>query len=120
MKYRTISLLAFIYFFLFQFLVLSSHASASKNKRQASSLEFFKQSQRTQKGGHKVKGIHALKKYLQTLGYLDHNRQNQSNVHKDVDDQFDEILESAIKMFQINYNPNPTGALDLKTVSTMC
>ncbi|KAJ4703020.1 Metalloendoproteinase [Melia azedarach] len=103
MIYKTFSL------FLLQFLFLYAFSSASNNSRKPSPLEFFKKFQGSQKGD-KVKGIHELKKHLQKLGYINHSNNG---------DYFDENLESAIKAYQINFNLNATGTLDLKTVSTM-
>ncbi|KAJ4703021.1 Metalloendoproteinase [Melia azedarach] len=103
MKYKTFSL------FLLQFLFLYAFSSALNITRKPSPIEFFKQFQGSQKGD-KVKGIHQLKEYLQKLGYVNHNSSG---------DYFDENLESAIKTYQINFNLNPTGTLDLKTESTM-
>lgn len=118
---------SFLSFSFLQLLLMHPLASdASNNKRKPSALEFFKQfHQGSQKGG-KVKEIHELKKYLQSLGYINQNNISHSNPldnsnnesHID-DDYFDENLESAIKTYQINFDLNATGTLDLQTISTM-
>lgn len=116
MKHKRNALHAFISFFLLQFFLLHALASASNTNcnRKASPLEFFKLFQGTQKGDT-VKGINALKKYLHTLGYLSNHNHN----HAADGDYFDENLESAVKTYQRNFNLNPTGHMDLKTVSMM-
>ncbi|XWS44225.1 hypothetical protein CRYUN_Cryun15aG0026000 [Craigia yunnanensis] len=59
--------------------------------------------------------IHKLKKYLEKFGYLSYSK-NKTHAH---DDDFDELLESALKTFQLNFHLNSTGTLDAKTVSKM-
>ncbi|KAH7568515.1 hypothetical protein JRO89_XS06G0009200 [Xanthoceras sorbifolium] len=76
----------------------------------SSQFEFIKNLQGYKKGD-KVEGIKDLKKYLERFGYL--------NPNPSFDDQFDDILESAIKTYQLNFNLNTTGTLDPQTVSTM-
>ncbi|KAL7090372.1 hypothetical protein ACP275_12G036600 [Erythranthe tilingii] len=51
----------------------------------------------------RILGISVLKNYLQ----------------KFVNNEFDDALESAIRTYQQNFNINPTGVLDVATVSTM-
>lgn len=68
------------------------------------------------KKGDKVEGIHQMKKYLQHFGYMN----NDVHIHsKSSDDEFDEILEFAVKTYQINYNLKATGTLDNSTISQM-
>ena len=119
MKHKRNVLHAFISFFLLQFFLLHALASASNtnSNRKASPLEFFKLFQGTQKGDT-IKGINALKKYLHTLGYLSNHNHNHAAAAAD-GDYFDENLESAVKTYQRNFNLNPTGHMDLKTVSMM-
>ncbi|KAK1374308.1 Metalloendoproteinase 1 [Heracleum sosnowskyi] len=74
--------------------------------------------------GDKVEGIHELKQYLNQFGYLNYNHdhskvQNVQTNSDEKDDHFDDILESAIKTYQLNYHLKPTGVLDPKTISTM-
>ncbi|KAE8076065.1 hypothetical protein FH972_014738 [Carpinus fangiana] len=92
--------------------LLSTHASNSPNSHDkiASPFEFLEGLQGCQKG-NKTKGIRDLKKYLEQFGYLSYNHSN--------DDYFDDVLESAVKTYQLNYHLNATGTLDDKTVSTM-
>ncbi|KAE8124669.1 hypothetical protein FH972_019534 [Carpinus fangiana] len=92
--------------------LLSTHATNSPNSHDkiASPFEFLEGLQGCQKG-NKTKGIRDLKKYLEQFGYLSYNHSN--------DDYFDDVLESAVKTYQLNYHLNATGTLDDKTISTM-
>ncbi|XP_038886872.1 metalloendoproteinase 2-MMP-like isoform X2 [Benincasa hispida] len=67
--------------------------------------------------GDKVKGIHQLKKYLRQFGYLNYAQIDhfENNNH----DEFDQLLESAIKTYQENYNLKVTGTLDVLTLAQM-
>ncbi|KAM1009506.1 hypothetical protein ACFX13_045788 [Malus domestica] len=96
--------------FLFVLLSLFSHATSSEtHNKNTSPFEFLNHLKGCHKGD-KVQGIQDLKKYLEKFGYL--------NGHSDNDD-FDDILESAIKTYQLNYHLKATGTLDAKTVSKM-
>jgi hypothetical protein len=92
--------------------LLSAHATNSPNSddKIASPFNFLKGLQGCQKG-NKTKGIRDLKKYLEQFGYLSYNHSNE--------DYFDDVLESAVKTYQLNYDLNTTGTLDDKTISTM-
>ncbi|KAK1584328.1 hypothetical protein Q3G72_031978 [Acer saccharum] len=92
-------------------LVLLSVSSADAKKK--SPVEFLKHVQGCHKGD-KVEGILQLKKYLQQFGYLDYKNRTHAN-----DDDFDELLESAVKSYQLNFHVKPTGVLDRKTLSKM-
>eukprot|EP00262_Sarcandra_glabra_P008759 TRINITY_DN2247_c0_g1_i1.p1 TRINITY_DN2247_c0_g1~~TRINITY_DN2247_c0_g1_i1.p1 ORF type:complete len:333 (-),score=25.15 TRINITY_DN2247_c0_g1_i1:320-1282(-) len=65
--------------------------------------------------GQRGKGVHELTKYLEKFGYLKYGKvgSNQGN------DIFDDLLESAIKKYQLNYHLNDTGVLDIETASLM-
>ncbi|KAM1544450.1 hypothetical protein ACFX10_044907 [Malus domestica] len=92
------------------FLSVLSHATSAETRNQKPSpFEFLNHLKGCHKGD-KVQGIQDLKKYLEKFGYL--------NGHSDSDD-FDDILESAIKTYQVNYHLKATGTLDAKTVSKM-
>ncbi|CAN6574892.1 unnamed protein product [Malus baccata var. baccata] len=81
------------------FLSVLSHATSAETRNQKPSpFEFL----------NHLKGCHKGDKYLEKFGYL--------NGHSDSDD-FDDILESAIKTYQVNYHLKATGTLDAKTVS---
>ncbi|OVA14351.1 Peptidase M10 [Macleaya cordata] len=67
--------------------------------------------------GQTVKGLHELKQYLKKFGYQDLNT-NHTHEHVD-DDKFDELLESEIKTYQLNYHLKATGDLDAPTVKQM-
>ncbi|XP_047336531.1 metalloendoproteinase 3-MMP-like [Impatiens glandulifera] len=66
--------------------------------------------------GEKVKGIKQLKNYLEKFGYVHYDHSNKSHSG---DDDFDNLLEAAVKTYQKNYHLRPTGVLDDETVSTM-
>ncbi|KAM1239373.1 hypothetical protein ACFX2J_044820 [Malus domestica] len=88
------------------FLSVLSHATSAETRNQKPSpFEFLNHLKGCHKGD-KVQGIQDLKKYLEKFGYL--------NGHSDSDD-FDDILESAIKTYQVNYQLKATGTLDAKT-----
>ncbi|KAF8370069.1 hypothetical protein HHK36_031901 [Tetracentron sinense] len=76
------------------------------------------------KGCHKgqnVQGLHELKLYLEKFGYLNYGATNNhsfAHAHAN-DDEFDDLLESAIKTYQLNYHLKVTGSLDSQTVKEM-
>ncbi|MCL7032229.1 hypothetical protein MKW94_025747 [Papaver nudicaule] len=63
--------------------------------------------------GETVKGLREAKQYLKKFGYL-----NVESRHEN-DDEFDDVLESAIKTYQLNYNLETNGILDTPTVKQM-
>ncbi|XP_068304538.1 metalloendoproteinase 2-MMP-like [Pyrus communis] len=89
--------------------LLSQATSSETHNQKTSPFEFLNHLKGCHKGD-KVQGIQDLKKYLEKFGYL--------NSYSDNDD-FDDILESAIKTYQVNYHLKATGTLDAKTVSRM-
>ncbi|XP_050370687.1 metalloendoproteinase 3-MMP-like [Argentina anserina] len=96
---------------LFSFL---SNASAKEPLSKSSSPFKFIEHLKGCHKGDRVKGINELKKYLHKFGYLNYK----NHVHFDTDD-FDELLEEAIKTYQLNFHLKATGVLDDKTVSKM-
>ncbi|XP_031280117.1 metalloendoproteinase 2-MMP-like [Pistacia vera] len=96
--------------------LLSYSAFSDSHDNKHSPFEFLNHLQGCHKG-EKVKGVHELKKYLEKFGYLNY-KTSANQTHLD-DDDFDEILESALKTYQLNYHLNVTGVLDTKTVSKM-
>ncbi|KAM3708303.1 hypothetical protein ACB098_02G088500 [Castanea mollissima] len=113
---NTFSLFSFTLLLLL-LLPLHSHATSRNiHDEKSSPFEFLKYLQGCHKG-EQVKGIHNLKAYLENFGYLSYNH-SKNHTHTN-DDDFDELLESAIKTYQLNYHLNATGTLDAKTVSTM-
>ncbi|KAK1562346.1 hypothetical protein Q3G72_010514 [Acer saccharum] len=96
--------------------LLSAHSVSSADTKKKSPVEFLKHLQGCHKGD-KVKGILQLKKYLEQFGYL--NYKNSKNQTHENNDDFDELLESAIKTYQLNFHVNSTGVLDKKTLSKM-
>ncbi|KAA0037435.1 metalloendoproteinase 2-MMP-like [Cucumis melo var. makuwa] len=93
-------------------LISSSHP----NIHHSNGLAFLKNLNGCRKGD-KVAGIHQIKEYLQHFGYLNNYLQNYSKSFDD--DEFDGVLESAIKTYQLNYNLKATGTLDAKTLDLM-
>ncbi|KAF5471126.1 hypothetical protein F2P56_011589 [Juglans regia] len=93
-----------------------SHATTPPQSfdQKTSPFGFLKHLQGCHKGEN-LKGIHDLKMYLEKFGYY-HKTEN--NTHAN-DDDFDELLESAIKTYQQNYHLKATGTLDAETVSKM-
>ena len=82
-----------------------SHATLQNSHgKKSSPFEFLKHLQGCHKG-EKVKGIHNLKAYLENFGYLSYNNHSKNHTHTN-DDDFDELLESAIKTYQLNYHFN--------------
>ncbi|KAL6143351.1 PREDICTED: metalloendoproteinase 1-like [Fragaria vesca subsp. vesca] len=99
---------------LFALLTLLSYATASHPHNKSSSpFEFLDHLKGCHKGD-KVKGINDLKKYLEKFGYLNYKNHSHSD-----DDEFDDLLEEAVKTYQINYHLKSTGTLDGKTVAKM-
>ncbi|KAJ0042274.1 hypothetical protein Pint_19426 [Pistacia integerrima] len=99
-------------FLLSQYSVLADNT----NDKKQSPFEFINHLQGCHKGD-KVKGINELKKYLEKFGYL--NYSSYTNQKHANDDDFDELLESTVKTYQLNYHLKKTGVLDAKTVSKM-
>ncbi|KAG7991771.1 hypothetical protein I3843_02G095100 [Carya illinoinensis] len=95
---------------------LLSHATTppDSSNQKTSPFGFLNHLQGCHKGD-KVKGIHELKTYLEQFGYY-HKTKNNSQAN---DDDFDELLESAVKTYQQNYHLKATGTLDAETVSKM-
>ncbi|KAL6325480.1 hypothetical protein AAG906_023325 [Vitis piasezkii] len=110
-----LSLIILLFLFLF---LSSSHATLSPSPKgeKPSPFEFIKDLQGCHKGD-KVEGIHKLKKYLEQFGYLSYSH-SKYHTHAN-DDDFDDLVESAIKTYQTNYHLNATGSLDSETVSEM-
>ncbi|KAK9991754.1 hypothetical protein SO802_026739 [Lithocarpus litseifolius] len=113
---KAFSLFSFALLLLLLFPLHSHATSRNIHDKKSSPFEFLKHLQGCHKG-EQVKGIHNLKAYLENFGYLSYNH-SKNHTHTN-DDDFDELLESAIKTYQLNYHLNATGTLDAKTVSTM-
>ncbi|KAK3002315.1 hypothetical protein RJ639_021440 [Escallonia herrerae] len=67
--------------------------------------------------GQTVQGLHQFKLYLKKFGYLNYDPSNKNS--RANDDEFDELLESALKQYQANYNLKVTGKLDSATIKEM-
>ncbi|XP_050383142.1 metalloendoproteinase 2-MMP-like [Argentina anserina] len=106
----TITLLLLL-IILFPFL---SNATANEAHGKISSPVAFLQHLTGCRKGDNVKGINDLKKYLQKFGYLNYN----NHIHYD-DNDFDELLEEAVKTYQLNFHLKFTGTLDERTIIKM-
>lgn len=97
--------------------IFGSNSSLPNSEIESSSIHFLKHLQGCRKG-QQVTGISKLKKYLRRYGYLSYadNGRNQSQANED---DFDDLLESAVKTYQLNFNINATGVLNAATVSQM-
>lgn len=104
----------FLCIFLLLPLLSNSKLEEHNGEKPSSPFEFLKHLQGCHKG-EKLKGIHNLKQYLKSFGYLNYPK-NYS--HFD-DDDFDDFLDEAVKTYQLNYHLNATGTLDAQTVSKM-
>ncbi|XP_042513685.1 metalloendoproteinase 2-MMP-like isoform X2 [Macadamia integrifolia] len=70
--------------------------------------------------GQTVKGLYELKQYLEKFGYLSYTHQSNKSLAAHANgDEFDDLLEAAVKTYQLNYNLNITGAIDSQTVKQM-
>ncbi|KAK8717070.1 hypothetical protein V6N13_044351 [Hibiscus sabdariffa] len=99
--------LTLLLFFMFQAVF------ADLKHKSTSPFQFLQHLQGCHKGQN-LTDIHKLKKYLENFGYLSYK----NKTHAD-DDDFDELLESAVRTYQLNYNLKATGSLDANTVSKM-
>ncbi|XVE83887.1 hypothetical protein DITRI_Ditri16bG0124300 [Diplodiscus trichospermus] len=113
MAYNAISFFSFCTL-LFVIPMLFQAASAHSKDKKPSPYDFLQHLQGCHKGD-KVKDINKLKKYLKNFGYLSYSK-NKTHAHDD-DDDFEELLESALKTYQLNFHLNSTGTLDAETVS---
>lgn len=59
--------------------------------------------------GNKTDGLAKLKKYFHYFGYI-------PDLPSNFTDDFDDMLESAVKTYQKNFNLEPTGQLDNRTM----
>ncbi|CAI9763223.1 unnamed protein product [Fraxinus pennsylvanica] len=105
-------------FLIFLVLLVSCNAKKTErtNSKKSPPFDFIKHLEGCHKG-EKIKGIQELKKYLEKYGYLDYHH-SRNKTHEN-DDEFDDLLESAIKTYQFNYHINATGILDSETASKM-
>ncbi|XP_059624564.1 metalloendoproteinase 2-MMP-like [Cornus florida] len=79
--------------------------------------------------GQTVKGLHELKRYLEKFGYLNYGTTSthhhskttttMSNLNHANDDEFDNLLEAAVRAYQSNYHLKVTGSLDSETIQEM-
>ncbi|KAL7171384.1 hypothetical protein ACSBR2_036104 [Camellia fascicularis] len=96
------------------FTLFSHSISLSPNGEQSKPFEFLKQFHGTHKGD-KVQGLGELARYLKKFGYLNYpHPPNGTHV-----DDFDELLEKAIKTYELNYHLSSTGTLDAATLTKM-
>ncbi|XP_050225059.1 metalloendoproteinase 3-MMP-like [Mercurialis annua] len=89
--------------------LISLICDADDYHKKSPPLEFLKHLQGCHKGDN-TKGIDELKNYLNHFGYLTYNQSHPN------DDHYDDLLESAITTYQLNYHLNVSGFLDPQTV----
>lgn len=110
----------FIFSVCILFLLLSplpSVRSEGPNGIIQSPFEFLKNLQGSKKGDTQL-GLENFKNYLKRFGYLNYDHlENQQNANNN--NYFVNLLEAAIKTYQLNYHLNQTGTLDPQTVSKM-
>ncbi|XP_055806612.1 metalloendoproteinase 5-MMP-like [Solanum dulcamara] len=63
--------------------------------------------------GQNIKGLAKIKQYFQHFGYID------NSLSKNFTDEFDQLLFSALKTYQFNFNLNATGEFDTPTLQHM-
>ncbi|KAJ8750016.1 hypothetical protein K2173_013931 [Erythroxylum novogranatense] len=111
--------MAFIAFLLLSFALpalLSQTALAHETDTKSSPFDFLNHLKGCHKGD-KLKDIHKLRNYLEHFGYL--SFMNSKSTSYATDDDFDYLLERALKVYQHNYHLNASGILDSETVSKM-
>ncbi|KAL5800398.1 hypothetical protein ACOSQ4_033282 [Xanthoceras sorbifolium] len=108
--------LLFVLCFLLSLVIIPPKFTESKNDHNP--FQFLQSLEECQKG-QKVKGLQDLKKYLYKFGYLNYDVPASLENVDDDHDQFDDLLESAIKTYQRSYGLNVTGTLDSDTVNQM-
>ncbi|KAL8132410.1 hypothetical protein AgCh_008059 [Apium graveolens] len=99
---------------LFLLLVVSSNSQKPTTTfRKPRPFAFLKHLEGCKKG-ETLSGLGALKRYLNTFGYLNYHS---SKAHDN--DEFDVFLEAAVKTYQANFDLKVTGTLDSETISKM-
>ncbi|KAL5569519.1 hypothetical protein UlMin_026094 [Ulmus minor] len=97
------------------FLLFLNTTQSNPTKPKPSS---FSQDLQGSQKGQNLSGIFELKQYLMKFGYLDNYNVVQNNLD-DKNDEFDDVLEHAIKSYQQNYKLEVTGTLNPSTVKQM-
>ncbi|CAL9007666.1 unnamed protein product [Prunus brigantina] len=95
------------------FVLLSQNSHSKSTHDQHDPFKFIQHLEGCHKGQN-VSGLQELKKYLTKFGYLNYDHSKHAN-----DDEFDDILESAIKSYQKSYHLKVTGTLDTSTGKQM-
>ncbi|KAL9365661.1 hypothetical protein Peur_043534 [Populus x canadensis] len=99
-------------------LLVAMQSRTIQSKPSGDPFGFVKHLEGCHKNGS-VKGLHELKRYLEKFGYLNYGHQGKKGHNHANDDEFDDLLESAIKAYQQNHHLNVTGSLDNSTVHEM-
>ncbi|KAH7532768.1 hypothetical protein FEM48_Zijuj04G0057100 [Ziziphus jujuba var. spinosa] len=106
------SLMAFVLFLLVQQLPLVVLSRSLRHKNPQSFNTLLSTLEGLSKG-QTHENLHHLRLYLQRLGYLNYNSET-TTLNKDY---FDDVLESAVKLYQRNYHLKITGKLDIDTLN---
>ncbi|XP_026421102.1 metalloendoproteinase 5-MMP-like [Papaver somniferum] len=108
--------LVFVFLIVFLLDLLPNPTLSRKLPQPALSLKHLEGSRK----GQTIKGLHEIKNYLERFGYANVVA-NISNYHREHEnnDEFDDVLESEIKAYQLNYNLEVTGMLDTQTLQQM-
>ncbi|KAK9931643.1 hypothetical protein M0R45_018914 [Rubus argutus] len=86
----------------------TSSESHNHTNSSSSPFKFLDHLKGSHKGDH-IEGIHDLKLYLEKFGYISYDGQDRNHTHAD-DDDFDDVLESAVKDYQHYYHLRATGS----------
>ncbi|KAI3915598.1 hypothetical protein MKX01_015423 [Papaver californicum] len=98
-------------FFLLFLLAISPLSTLCESK----GFDFLQHLQGCHKG-ETVTGLYELKNYLKKFGYVNVLDDFAEHAH---DDEFDDVLESQIRTYQLTYHLDPSGTLDAQTVRQM-
>ncbi|GMI67049.1 hypothetical protein like AT1G59970 [Hibiscus trionum] len=91
------------------FLLFFVHQSFESNSQELESIRNLEGAQR----GDVIQGLNQIKKYLKKYGYYSHD------IEYMLDDHFDDVLESALKVYQKYLHINVTGRVDSATITAM-
>ncbi|KAI3887124.1 hypothetical protein MKX03_008064 [Papaver bracteatum] len=116
--------LVFVFLIVFLLALLPNPTLSRKEPQPALSFKHLNKATETgrleRQNSQTVKGLHEIKNYLERFGYANvvANISNYHLAHEN-DDKFDDVLDSEIKAYQLNYNLEVTGKLDTQTLQQM-